>query len=92
MLGQRRRLETDRRPVACAEQLDRQRLDPLGRGLRLGWIERKTRPGRADLPSVVADERISGEHHTVLADENDAPGGVTRHVDDGQASDYFAIL
>jgi hypothetical protein len=56
--------------VAYAERPDRQRLDALGGGLRLGWIERKTRPGRADLPSVVADERISGEHHTVLADQN----------------------
>jgi hypothetical protein len=41
--------------VACAEQLDRQGLDPLGGDLRLRWIERETRPWRANLPVVVTE-------------------------------------
>jgi hypothetical protein len=45
----------NRRAVASAEQLDRQLLDPLRRGLRLDSVERKTRIWRANLPVLVAE-------------------------------------
>jgi hypothetical protein len=41
--------------MARAEQLRRQRLDSLGRCLRLNSIERETRPWRANLPVVVTE-------------------------------------